>query len=183
MSTATLLFLAASLRGQVPHGDSSGTFASRSAGPALPGHLSGQGRAAPGARQRQALRFVAALLLLVPGGEAALAQAKAPAQGPASPARIGSSAPGPCVEVEVAGHRAGHLDCATRKLEQAGRKAQEQARAGIDTPVPRAGSADTTVGVASLPGSRLRMGNALGNSVHPQRPARPLLPPRPGGGP
>ena len=98
-------------------------------------------------------------------------------QAPASTARVGGP-PGPCVQVDVAGHRAGHLDCAAEALREAARSAQIQARSGIDTPVPQAGSPDVTVGVSSLSGSRLRMGNALGVSVHPQRPGRSFSAPR-----
>lgn len=89
----------------------------------------------------------------------------------ASP-RIGGKAPqGPCVIVDIAGERAGHLDCATQRLTEAARIAQDQARAGIDAPVPQAGSPDVQLGVANQTATRLRMGNALGRSVHPERPA------------
>ncbi|MEG3089655.1 hypothetical protein [Sphingomonas sp. PB4P5] len=90
----------------------------------------------------------------------------------ADPVTVGGPPPGPCVEVDIAGHRAGQLDCASDRLRQAARLAQAQARAPLDTPVLKAGAPDVRVGVASLPGTRLRMGNALGNSVHPQRPPR-----------
>lgn len=96
--------------------------------------------------------------------------------------RIGGPAPGPCVIVDIAGHRAGHLDCATDRLQAAADTAQAQTRAGIDTPVIGAGSPDIQTGVANQSATRLRMGNALGNSVHPQRPNRPVYPPRGGGG-
>ncbi|WP_158299007.1 hypothetical protein [Sphingomonas psychrotolerans] len=46
-----------------------------------------------------------------------------------------------------------------------------------DTAVPAAGSPDVQIGVSSLSGSRLRMGNALGRSVRPDRPvAMPVAP-------
>lgn len=101
---------------------------------------------------------------------------------PAPTARIGGPAPGPCVMVDIAGHRAGHLDCATDRLQAAADTAQAQTRAAIDTPVIGAGSPDIQTGVANQTATRLRMGNALGNSVHPQRPNRPVHPPRGGGG-
>jgi hypothetical protein len=83
--------------------------------------------------------------------------------------RIGQRVPSaPCVVVEIAGARAGHLDCATQILEAAARIAQERARA--DLPVPQAGSPDVQVGGANQTAARLRMGNALGRSVHPERP-------------
>lgn len=99
------------------------------------------------------------------------------------PVRVGGTPPAPCVQVDIAGHKAGHLDCASQTLQEAARVAQAQARAGVDTPVLEAGSPDVRVGVSSLSGSRLRMGNALGNSVHPQRPNRAPSAPRPGGRP
>ena len=93
---------------------------------------------------------------------------------PVSPpsARITASTPEVCVQVDVAGYRAGHLDCAAQALQQAARMAQVRARAGMETSVPQAGAPDPAVGVASLTGARLRMGDALGASVHPQRPDR-----------
>ena len=83
----------------------------------------------------------------------------------------GKPGDGPCVVVDIAGIRAGHLDCATRALQSAADTAQAQARAGIDAPVPQAGSPDVQLGVANQTATRLRMGNALGRSVHPERPA------------
>ncbi|MEN3745850.1 hypothetical protein TPR58_01625 [Sphingomonas sp. HF-S3] len=94
--------------------------------------------------------------------------------------RIGGRSPGPCVQVDIAGHRAGTLDCASQTLQSAAQRAQSQARATIDPSVSGAGSPDVRVGVSSLAGSRLRMGNALGRSVDPQRPVR--LAPAPRGG-
>lgn len=84
-----------------------------------------------------------------------------------------------CVIVEIAGHRSGHLDCASQRLQDAARIAQDQARRMIE--VPQTGSPDVMVGVSSLSGTRLRMGNALGHSVHPQRPAPTYAPPGLGG--
>ncbi len=95
----------------------------------------------------------------------------------------GKPAEGPCVQVDIAGHRAGHLDCASEALQEAGRVAQRHARAGIDAPVAGAGSPDTEIGVASLPGTRLRMGRNLGRSVYPDRPYRAPPPTRPGSRP
>ncbi|WP_341021107.1 hypothetical protein [Brevundimonas diminuta] len=98
-----------------------------------------------------------------------------------APRTIGGKAPdGPCVIVDIAGERAGHLDCATRALQDAARTAQSEARAGIDAPLIGAGSPDVQTGVAHEAATRLRMGNALGRSVHPERPAsRPPRGPRP----
>jgi len=100
---------------------------------------------------------------------------------PSAPRTIGGSAPnGPCVIVDISGDRAGHLDCATQKLTEAARIAQEQTRAGIDAPVPKAGSPDTQIGVAHQAATRLRMGSGFGNSVHSERPTtRPPRGPRP----
>jgi hypothetical protein len=64
------------------------------------------------------------------------------ADAPQSASRtIGGNAPtGPCVIVDIAGDRAGHLDCATQRLQDAARTAQSEARAAIDAPVIGAGS-------------------------------------------
>lgn len=94
--------------------------------------------------------------------------------------RIGGPAPGPCVTVDIAGHRAGHLECATDRLQAAADTAQAQTRSAIDTPVIGAGSPDVQTGVANQTATRQRMGNTFGTSVHPQRPNRPVLPPRGG---
>lgn len=98
-------------------------------------------------------------------------EAESPA--PASvPHKIGGArSSAPCVIVDIAGDRAGHLDCATQRLAEAARIAQEQTRAGIDAPVPRAGSPDPQLGVVNQAATRLRMGSGFGNSVHPERPA------------
>ncbi|WP_170935486.1 hypothetical protein [Sphingopyxis indica] len=97
------------------------------------------------------------------------------------PVRIGGdTTPQPCVQVDVGGYRAGHLDCASQRLEAAARIAQAQARSAIETPVIDATSPDVQTGVANQTATRLRMGNALGNSVHPQRPNRPAPMPRGG---
>lgn len=109
-------------------------------------------------------------------------EAKAPQDAPQSePRKIGGAAPkSPCVIVDIAGDRAGHLDCATQALTEAARIAQSEARAGIDAPVPKAGSPDAQLGVANQTATRLRMGSAFGNSVHAERPAsRPPRAPRP----
>lgn len=92
------------------------------------------------------------------------AEVRAPA-----PQRIGSG-PQPCVIVDIAGTRAGHLDCATDRLQEAARAAQAESRAGLEAPTPGAGSPDVQVGVAHETATRLRMGDALGRSVHPERP-------------
>ncbi|WP_333837447.1 hypothetical protein [Novosphingobium sp.] len=101
---------------------------------------------------------------------------------------IGGDAPkpladGPCVTVEIGGYRAGHLDCASRRLEEAARAAQAQARAAIDAPVIDATSADVRTGVANQTATRQRMGNTFGTSVYPQRPNTVPPAPRPGGRP
>lgn len=96
------------------------------------------------------------------------------------PARIGGPAPGPCVTVDIAGHRAGHLECATDRLQAAADTAQAQTRSAIETPVIGAGSPDVQTGVANQTATRLRMGNSFGTSVQPQRPGRPAYPPRGG---
>lgn len=88
-----------------------------------------------------------------------------------------------CVQVDVGGDRAGHLDCAAEALQRAARLAQNQARAAFEAPSPDARSSDLTVGVASQTAARQRFGSTFGLSVHPQRPVRPAPTPRPGGQP
>lgn len=187
MSTATLLIVSASLRAH--------SRERRHERPASPVVHCGRGRASGSGGVVAALLFV----LLGPALPGGVAQAQStteeaiPAivlptlkvEAQAEPAsRIGGKPPeGPCVQVDIAGHRAGHLDCASQALQEAGRIAQAQARAAIDTPVAGAGSPDTEVGVASLPGTRLRMGRNLGRSVYPDRPNRAPPPTRPGSRP
>lgn len=117
------------------------------------------------------VRLVPVLLALAPG--ASLAQDKAEARDPATV----------CVQVEVAGTRAGHLDCAAATLQQAGRLAQDQARAAFDAPVVGVRSPDIAKGVANQTALRQRLGSNFGHSVHPQRPNRPTPPSRPSGRP
>ena len=119
-----------------------------------------------------------AFFLIMLGHDAAIAQEAA------APRQVGGDAvPAPCVIVDIAGHRAGHLDCASQRLEEAARSAQAQARSAIDTPVLSATSSDVRTGVANQTATRQRMGNTFGSSVHPQRPNRPPPIPRPGGRP
>ena len=119
----------------------------------------------------EAVRLLLPLLL-------ALAPATALAQeaAPAPPANL-------CVQVDVGGDRAGHLDCAAEALQHAARLAQSQARAAFEAPTPDARSSDLTVGVVSQTAVRQRLGSNFGQSVNPQRPVRPGPTPRPGGRP
>lgn len=86
------------------------------------------------------------------------------------------AAGGPCVQVDVGGYRAGHLDCAAQRLQAAVRQSQAQARAGID--IPTAGAPDVQVGVASQSGASLRLGPNLGVSAQAWRPDRLSTQPR-----
>lgn len=185
MSTSTLLLCATWLR-QSSHGRSAWTappdftpFLGRGRVPRSVGHsltvlsaipfLSGSAALAQDRADRR------------PSIDLARAEVRADPPPPANPpVRIGGTPPAPCVQVDIAGYRVGHLDCASQALQAAARVAQAQAGSGFDPPVIEAGSPDVRVGVSSLSGSRLRMGNALGNSVHPQRPSRATSPPRPG---
>ncbi|MEN5169267.1 hypothetical protein ABE444_06860 [Brevundimonas pondensis] len=88
-----------------------------------------------------------------------------------------------CVQVDVGGDRAGHLDCAAEVLQRAARLAQGQARAAFEAPTPDARSSDLTVGVVNQSAVRQRLGANFSVSVHPQRPVRPAPTPRPGGRP
>ena len=133
----------------------------------------------------------AAILLLADGSAAAQSSSgeQQPGQNPTvssseadGSARIGGKpTDAPCVAVDIAGHRVGHLDCASQRLEAAARTAQAQTRSAIDAPVVSATSPDVQTGVANQTATRQRMGNTFGTSVHPQRPNRVFAPPR--GGP
>lgn len=79
-------------------------------------------------------------------------------------------APSPCVAVDIGGQRAGHLDCAVQRLEEAARIGRIEAGVARGFSVPAAGSPDVRVGVSSLSGIRLRMGGNLGTFVRPSRP-------------
>nr|WP_316629359.1 hypothetical protein [uncultured Brevundimonas sp.] len=106
------------------------------------------------------------------------AQSSRPAASPQQPPALTvlPATGDPCVQVDVGGYRAGHLDCAVQRLQAAARQGQAQARAGID--VPTAGASDVQVGVASQSGASLRLGPNLGVSAQAWRPERPLTPPR-----
>lgn len=88
---------------------------------------------------------------------------------PEASVRIGGKPPatGPCVVVDIQGHRAGHLDCATQALQDAADVARRDADAARDVSVAGAGSPDVEVGVASRAGTRLRLRENFGKSVRP----------------
>ncbi|WP_230186263.1 hypothetical protein [Sphingobium sp. CECT 9361] len=131
---------------------------------------------------------LSALLLLLSQSAAApataqtaVAQAPPPSSTVEPSPRIGDTRPAQvCVIVDIAGHKAGHIDCATQALQAAARTAQAQARSGLDVPVVDARSADVRTGVASQSATRQRLGSTFGVSVHPQRPV--IAPPPPRGG-
>lgn len=159
MSTATLLFCAAWLRGAHPRCRATQTDP--------PGFNPLTGRV------RKARWAICA------GPAAALASALASAADAqdAGPQRqvIGTAADTrACVAVEDPEQRATHLDCAARRLQRAARAAQTQARAALDTPVTGAGSSDIHTGVASQSATRQRLGSSFGTSVRPQRPRPPV---------
>lgn len=86
-----------------------------------------------------------------------------------------------CVEVDIAGYRAGHIDCATLRLQQATGDAQARAPNAETFDVPTARSADVVTGVANQTATRQRMGNQFGVGVRPQRPPPPIYGPPPMG--
>lgn len=131
-----------------------------------------------GARVFAAARLVALLAFALPLQTVVAQQSGEVDAQPEDTRRIGGAPPGPCVQVDIAGHRSGHLNCATGRLQAAANSAQTQARAGIDAPVIGAGSPDIQTGIAHEGATRLRMGNALGRSIYPERPNRPIAPPR-----
>lgn len=162
--------------------------------PAGAGPSARSGKRAP----RGAVRCVAraalagALLTALPGFLAPVALAQEPARPvlalppavvraepePASPAprTIGGTQAAPCVQVDVAGNRAGHLECASRVLEDAARVARREAEAARNVTVPQAGSPDVQVGVASRAGTRLRLRENFGVSIRPPAVAPPAYP-------
>ncbi len=89
--------------------------------------------------------------------------------------RIGEATPQPCVVVDIAGHRAGHLDCAAQALEEAARIARRDAAAARDISVAQAGSPDVQVGVASRAGTRLRLRENFGVSIRPPAVPAPVF--------
>lgn len=103
----------------------------------------------------------------------------APASGPpTSPSRtIAGSGPSPCVRVDIAGHRAGHLECASRELEAAARVARRDSDAARNIPLPEAGSPDVQLGIASRAGTRLRLRGNFGKSVRPPAAPPPVFTP------
>lgn len=124
---------------------------------------------------RASLALVTLALLVASTGAAAQDRAAEPdivldaveVVAAAEPVRIGGREPGPCVVVDIAGHRAGHLDCATQVLEEAARIARRDAEAARDISVAQAGSPDVQVGVASRSATRLRLRENFGVSVRP----------------
>lgn len=79
---------------------------------------------------------------------------------------------GPCVIVDIAGDRAGHLECATGDLAataQATRRLNESARAIADKAAP---AGDVARGVANTAATRLRQQSHEGQGV--PFPANPL---------
>lgn len=124
------------------------------------------------------LAVIAASALTAPARAWAQALEAAPST-PISGVTVGAapSAAGPCVQVDVGGYRAGHLDCAIQALQAAARQSQARARSGVDAPV--AGATDVRLGVASLAGAGLRMGPNLGVSAQAWRPPRFAPPARP----
>lgn len=135
------------------------------------------------------VRFAAGVIALLIWTPAAVAQTAPDAvQGPVAqpngpiqspPARRIGAPPTPdlCIQVDIAGYRAGHVDCAAQSLEAAAKAAQQRARARPDMTAPDARSADVVTGVANRTATRQRMGNTFGVSVRPQRPQPPVFAP------
>lgn len=122
--------------------------------------------------------FSVVLLTAVPVSPALARQAApTPTQTPAP--TIGERPPqNLCIQVEVGGERVGHLECASEALQAAARVARDEARAPLEAPTPGVGSPDASVGVSTVSGARLRLGPALGTSVH--RPGQGPATPAPG---
>ena len=140
------------------------------------------------------------LVLALVAATLAMAQAASAQSDTQAPTQSGQSGPPPtatapagtiggpppvaaemCVEVDIAGYKAGHLDCATQRLRAATREAQERAPNAESFDVPSARSADVVTGVANQTATRQRMGNQFGVGVRPQRPPPPVYGPSPMG--
>lgn len=149
-------------------------------------HCPGAAAAAPGAfRANRGRTIISPRLLIDPRGIAetlmilsfmvatpVLAQTTpsepTPAADAASPARH-------CVEVDIAGYRAGTIDCAAARLDAVAKAAQERAAAALNLTIADATSADVVTGVANRTATRQRMGDQFGVGVRPQRPALPVF--------
>lgn len=83
----------------------------------------------------------------------------------------------PPVEVTGPGAPARDVDSANRALQAAARQAQNRARAIPEASMPGVDSPGPAVGVSGQAGASLRLGPALGTSVH--RPAPPRAPSAP----
>lgn len=113
----------------------------------------------------------------VPAGDAATQSTASPTVAQPSGTIGGGASHSPadlCVEVDIAGYRAGHLDCATLRLRQATRDARARTPNAETFDVPSAGSADVVTGVANQTATRQRMGNQYGIGVRPQRLPSPV---------
>jgi len=126
----------------------------------------------------RALVLVAVVALALPvQGRAQAGDAASPT--PLSGVTVGAarSSTGPCVQVDIGGYRAAHLDCAVQALQAAARQSQARARRGVEAPA--VGATDVRLGVASVAGTGLRMGPNLGVSAQAWRPPRLMPPARP----
>lgn len=140
--------------------------------------IADQGSSSLRGRERRARAAGGPVRLLLPLLLLALAT---PASAQARQDRIGGPPPATvCVKVDIAGERAGDVECAAAQLQEAARLAQSQARGPLDVSVVGARSPDIRTGVTSQTATRQRLGSSFGVSVHPQRPSRPPLPTRPG---
>ena len=83
-----------------------------------------------------------------------------------------------CVKVDLAGHKAGDLECSAQALDAAVKSAQQRARMTANLAAADARSADVVTGVANQTATRQRMGNSYGVSARPQRPGSVPIPPR-----
>ncbi|QXQ05306.1 hypothetical protein KX816_13685 [Sphingosinicellaceae bacterium] len=86
---------------------------------------------------------------------------------------IGGGPMTPCIVVDIAGTRAGSVDCAAARLGAAARTAQDRA-GSTGIAVPDARSPGVVTGVASQTATRQRIGKTFGTGVRPQRPPTPV---------
>ncbi len=111
-----------------------------------------------------------AVLMLVAGAGVSLAQTSS-----VDPRVASRASKAPCVMVDVAGQKAGDLDCANQALSSAVHRAQAASQPNLD--VPTIGSSPSALGEANVAATRERLGSAFGVSVNPQRPDATYAPP------
>lgn len=137
----------------------------------------------PARRPTALLRGWAIVAALLIGAAGAAHGQDQPAHPAGAPVRTIGSKPafpvgGPCVRVDIAGDKAGYLDCSAQELGAAVKSAQRRAQTTANLAASDARSADVVTGVANQTATRQRMGNTFGVSARPQRAVSVPISPR-----